>query len=282
MSVDLSEALALAEDLARQAGEIIKKAWSPKRHVAEYKDPTDLVTAVDKECEALILAGIRAKYPSHVIVAEEDVASGSERGEKLDEEGGPSWMVDPLDGTANFVHRIPFVSVAIGLSIGGKCVVGVVYNPMLDEMFTGRQGGGAFLNGEAISVSDTKDLQSAMVGIASGQGAAQVVSGAQVEFSSRMSTVIKHCRSWRRCGSAALDVAYVACGRLDLYMERGPHAWDVGAGVAILTEAGGVATGIDGSQLDVCSGHIMVANATLGPLFLKTLEEDVAAAAEKQ
>ncbi len=275
---DLQEALDLSIKLARAAGEVVRRAWGDGTerqggNSVNFKDPTDLVTDVDKQCEALIIGGIRERYPDHAFVAEEDVSAGGSE-EALPADGRPAWCVDPIDGTANFVHRIPFVSIAIGLNIEGECVVGVVYNPILDEMFTGRQGGGAFLNGKPVHVSPSTDLVQAMVGIASGQGVAQATAGRNSEFQSRLRTVIKRCRSWRRCGSAALDVAYVACGRLDLYMERGPHAWDVCAGVAILKEAGGVASGIDGSKLDICSGHIMAGNATLGKTFLEALEED--------
>jgi fructose-1,6-bisphosphatase/inositol monophosphatase family enzyme len=148
----------------------------------------------------------------------------------------PTWIVDPIDGTTNFVHRFPFSCVSIGLAIGKKVVVGVVYNPMMGEMFTAIRGQGAKLNGEPISISQTTDLKQALVAT----GFPYQRDDATLDHVlANVKIILQHCRAVRRAGSAALDMCYVARGVFDIYYEAGVHAWDIAAGALIVEEAGG-------------------------------------------
>lgn len=148
----------------------------------------------------------------------------------------PCFIIDPIDGTTNFVHRLEHCCVSIGLSVGGQVVVGVVFNPILNELFTAIKGQGAKLNGEAIHVHQTQDLQKALVA----SGFPYDRDDATLDHVlANIKTVLQHCRAVRRLGSAALDMCYVARGTFDLYYEAGVHAWDIAAGSLIVTEAGG-------------------------------------------
>jgi len=180
----------------------------------------------------------------------------------------PTWIIDPLDGTTNFVARFPFIAVSIGFAVNKKVVVGLIYNPILEEMFTAVRGKGAFLNGEQIFISNTDNLKSALVSYACGY---ELTEEETAIFCKAMSRVIQGCRSWRRAGSAALDVAYTALGRLDLYCEKGVHAWDIAAGTLLVEEAGGIVCSISGGPLDICSRQVLVGNKILVAKFVSEI-----------
>ncbi|PRP80352.1 hypothetical protein PROFUN_11921 [Planoprotostelium fungivorum] len=262
---EYEEHLQLAKKLALAAGEIIRKAYhKPSAHVS-FKAPTDLVTETDQQCETLIMDAIKERFPQHKFVAEEDISQGKAKEELGDD---PTWLIDPLDGTINFVHRFPFVAVSIALAVKKEIVIGVVYNPILEELYYARKNHGAYLQARGeekkLNVSTTNTLKNSLVGIACG---AEIGRSESDVFLKRLDAVVAQCRTWRRNGSAALDMAMVASGKMDLYVEKGIHAWDIAAGSLLVTEAGGVVDSIDGSSFDLCHRQVVTCNQELLALF---------------
>eukprot|EP01119_Soliformovum_irregulare_P023408 TRINITY_DN8164_c0_g1_i1.p1 TRINITY_DN8164_c0_g1~~TRINITY_DN8164_c0_g1_i1.p1 ORF type:complete len:271 (+),score=66.13 TRINITY_DN8164_c0_g1_i1:1-813(+) len=255
--------LDFATKIAEEAGKFIQDAWGSRKDV-QFKATTDLVTETDKKSEELIMSRIREKYPDHKFIAEETVSEGKGTEELTD---APTWIIDPLDGTINFVHGIPHVAVSIGFAVNREYIVGVIYNPILRQMYTGIRGQGAFLNGERISVGKKTDLKNALVAIACG---AEISQAASEEFFRWLQAAISNCRTWRRHGSAALDMADVATGTTDVYIERGIHAWDIAAGTVIVREAGGVVRHVDDvTNFDACRRQVFCGNGSLVSLFAK-------------
>uniref|UniRef100_A0A6B2LEA0 Inositol-1-monophosphatase n=1 Tax=Arcella intermedia TaxID=1963864 RepID=A0A6B2LEA0_9EUKA len=253
--------------MARKAGEKIKVAFGAPKQIT-FKADIDLVTKTDKEVEEMLMGAIRGRFPDHKFVAEENVSDG--KGEEVLTEA-PTWLIDPIDGTTNFVHKFPFCCVSIGLAINKQVVVGVVYNPMLDELFTAIKGQGAKKNGTPIQVSTTDSLQQSLV--ATGFPYDRSYTKQVLEV---LQKVVEKVRDVRRAGSAALDMCYVASGVFEAYYENGIHAWDVAAGSLILLEAGGVVSGFAlDKELDICKRQIVATNAGIAKelrLIVKDLE----------
>jgi myo-inositol-1(or 4)-monophosphatase len=220
---------------------------------------TDLVTRVDKECEARIREILLGAYPDHVVLGEEE---GQPKGDY-----SHRWIVDPIDGTLNYAHGFPFYCVSIGLEIDGTMQVGVVLDPSRDELFTATRGGGAYLNGAPISVTDETVLRSAM--LATGFAYSGDTIHENVAIFGRMLT---KCRSIRRPGAAALDLCYVAAGRLDGFWELKLNAWDVAAGVLLIEEAGGRVTGGTGQRYRLNEKVLVASNGRIHNDLLAALE----------
>lgn len=229
--------LALAVAAAREGAAIVGGAFG-KIQTAEFKGVVDPVTEVDHQSEAAILRLLATERPDDAVLAEE-------RGGSRDL-SGRHWIVDPLDGTVNFLHGIPQVSVAVSLYEDGRPLVGVVIDPLRDEEFVASTGRGTTLNGTAVSVSD-RPLGDGV--IATGFPYDRRDQGAR--YASIVGTVLEHARGIRRFGSAALDLAWVACGRLDGYWEFGLGPWDIGAAMVLVLEAGGRVTDHLGNQSGV-------------------------------
>jgi inositol-phosphate phosphatase/L-galactose 1-phosphate phosphatase len=255
---DKQRYLEVALAAAKEAGAAIAAAWDGARRV-ELKGAVDLVTETDKACEAMVLSRIRAAFPDHAFIGEEGSA---EAGFTAALGPGPTWMVDPVDGTTNFVHRFPFSCVSIGLVVGRRPVVGVVFNPVLGELFSAVEGGGAFLNGAPIAVSPTSHLGSAV--FATELGTRRDDAFMEAAFG-RMRALGQATRGMRCCGSAALNLCGVAMGRLDAYYEVGLGGpWDMAAAVCILREAGGEVLDPAGGPFNLMSRRVLGANAHLG------------------
>ena len=210
---------------ARAAGQIIREGWG-KPHAIQFKGAINLVTDIDRAAEKIILEQLRAATPEFDILTEESGAM--EKGSAF------RWVIDPLDGTTNYAHHFPYFSVSIGLEADGESVVGVVYDPILEQMFSAIRGGGAFLNETPVYPSHASTLSESVVATGlvyevweSERGISEIVK------------MIKRARSIRINGSAALDICNVACGRLDAYCDTGLFAWDLAAARVILAEAGG-------------------------------------------
>ncbi|MBA2776245.1 MAG: inositol monophosphatase [Chloroflexia bacterium] len=246
----LNQALQLARDLAIQAGAILRDRLHGERQVV-LKGAVDLVTDADHASEQLIWEGLRAAFPTHRITGEE----GSVGAEATIAEQPFGWVFDPLDGTTNYAHRYPHFAVSICLEHRGAPVVGVVYDPMRDELFAARQGQGATLNGQPIVVSTTETL-----------GNALLASGFSYDLSDRPGQMVlweafnDRARGVRRDGAAALNLCYVACGRLDGYWERPIQSWDMGAGVVIVREAGGDVTALEHDDFDLYTPEVLATN----------------------
>ncbi|KAI9015083.1 hypothetical protein BC832DRAFT_524984, partial [Gaertneriomyces semiglobifer] len=200
----------------------------------------DLVTQTDTKVEALIFSTLRQKYPSHKFVGEESVSASEDKKTGIADDDVPTWVIDPVDGTTNFVHGFPFVAVCIALVLNRVPIVGVVYNPILDEMFHAVRGQGAKLNDTPLPLPPTLPLPSlATALVATEYGSDRQPSILTPKFNALHKVVASPVRGVRSMGSAALTMCYVAKGVLDAYWEAGVHAWDVAASTVILREAGG-------------------------------------------
>jgi myo-inositol-1(or 4)-monophosphatase len=252
------EYLEIAKLAARIAGAIQLEGLKRDLQVLTKSSPIDLVTEIDRNCEAEIVRQILQNYPDHQILAEEGTTGGK----------NPDfcWIIDPLDGTTNYTHRYPNFAVSIGLQYKGELAVGVIYEPVRDEMFTATAGGGAFLNNERIKVSKTATLSKALLG--SGLPGGKAINQSMLEAWERISAC---CQGVRRDGSAALDLCYVACGRYDGYWERPLFIWDIAAGALIVQEAGGQVSNFDGTQLDLYKREIVATNGKITAELLEAL-----------
>jgi myo-inositol-1(or 4)-monophosphatase len=246
--------LEFAVRLAREAGEMLLRSYGHvERGEVGYKGWRNLVTETDVAVEERLARAIAERFPGHGIVGEERVKKPPAPGESH------RWVIDPLDGTTNFVHAHPFFCVSIGLWRGDQGVLGVVNAPYLDELFTAEVGGGAYLNGVRSSVSEERDLRHAL--LASGFAYSQDHDvNTNLENWSRLSLV---CRGLRRCGAAALDLAYVACGRYEGFWELNLSPWDVAAGAVLVLEAGGRVTDVSGGPSWTEGREILATNAHL-------------------
>ncbi|WDP93131.1 MAG: inositol monophosphatase [Desulfobacter sp.] len=225
------------KQLAKTAGQICLEGRAQLTTAdLTFKSPKDLVTATDKAVEGFLVKEIRTAFPDHAIIGEE---TGTTAGT-----GEYRWIIDPIDGTTSFVHEQPFYAVSIGLEKEGKRVAGIVYAPVLDQMFWAETGRGAFLNGRPIGVSTTRKLTDAVMAT----GFACLRSGMADNNLPHFNRIVPQLRDIRRYGSAALDLCYTACGRLDGYWEMNLNLYDIAAGVVILEEAGGKVSDFAGAN----------------------------------
>jgi len=245
---------------ARKAGDIIARAYDDRVELnIKHKADHDFVTSIDRKAEAAIIREIRHHYPQDGIIAEES--------EAINSDAVTRWYIDPLDGTTNFVHGYPHFAVSIGVWRGSKPLLGVVFDPLRNEIFEAENGKGAFLNRRRLRVARREKISEAMY--ASGLPAYR--RDLIESFQARMKACFPVADSYRRGGSAALDLAYVACGRLDAYWEEGLMPWDIAAGAILVQEAGGMVTDFSGASLRLEKGEILVANEVLHPGFLKLI-----------
>ena len=245
-----SDYLQVAVSAARIAGQYQKSRFASTLNI-EMKGDKDLVTEVDKESERLIVKHLLSHFPGHDIIAEE--------GDYL-QAGSPSrWIIDPVDGTTNYAHGYPWFCSSIALEIDGELVAGVIYNPIYDELFTASKGDGAYLNGNRLSVSNRMPLSNSLLGTGFPYDCATDPANNFASFIAFQ----KSARGIRRAGAAALDLAYVAAGRLDGFWELKLKAWDVAAGVLMVSEAGGMITTFDGSAYDVFNDKIVASNGLI-------------------
>ncbi len=236
-------------EIAREAGSLILPYF--KRRIGfEYKGDVDLVTEADRASEKLIVERLRAEWPSHDIMGEE--------GTRQESGADYKWYVDPLDGTTNFAHGFPVFCVSMGLEYKGELVLGVIYDPTRDELFSAEKGSGAFLNGERVTVSKTKRLCEAL--IATGFPSHKRHKNPNIYF---YHTITLRSHGVRRAGSAALDLANVASGRLDGFWEFNLNPWDTAAGVVLVREAGGAVTRFDGSPFRLDSREVLGSNVLI-------------------
>lgn len=262
MTLDLHDTLQKTQDIALQAGALLREAYHQPRDV-RYKGDVNLVTQADEDAERLILAKLREAFPEHGILAEE---SG-----ETDGASRYTWVVDPLDGTTNFTHGFPVFAVSLGLrDPDGEMVLGVVYDPLRDECFAGARGHGVTLNGQPMAVSGRDKLSQSLLAT----GFAYDRHTARDNNVASFSRFIRRAQGVRRAGAAALDLAYVACGRLDGFWERMLDCWDVAAGIVLVREAGGVATDYWGGEAFLYSGeYILASNGRIHEQMLEVLEE---------
>jgi myo-inositol-1(or 4)-monophosphatase len=241
--------LETAADIAREAGALLAN-FAERKIGFELKGEYDLVTEADRASERLIVERIRTHFPSHSILAEE--GGGHESSSEF------RWYVDPLDGTTNFAHGFPMFNVTLALEQAGQLIAGVIYDPIRQEMFAAERGSGAYLNNRRIGVSKAQRIEDAL--LATGFPSYKRHLNLNVHFFHQVAMVT---HGVRRGGSAALDLAYSACGRLEGFWEFGLKPWDMAAGVLIVEEAGGRASGMKGEPVDLHGPYILATNGAI-------------------
>jgi myo-inositol-1(or 4)-monophosphatase len=245
----MAEYLDCAVRIAQDAGSLLRYYF--ERHVRfELKGDFDLVTEADRASEKLIVERLKARFPDHGIMAEE--GSGHESTSEY------RWYVDPLDGTTNFAHGYPTWNVTLGLEKGGELIAGVIFDPNRNELFTCEKGGGAFLNGSHIHVSRARDLNESL--FSTGFPSRRRHLSVNIHFYHQLAMAT---HGVRRGGAAAIDLAYVACGRLDGFWEFGLSPWDMAAGKLLVEEAGGTCSDMAGGLHRLASPHILVDNGLI-------------------
>lgn len=246
---------------ARDAGQILLDWYGRKINVSKKGD-INLVTEADLASEKYIIERIRSYYPKHAILAEE-----SGEAVVLDGSSAWKWIIDPLDGTTNFAHGYPCFCVTLALEHEGKIVVGVTYDPTRDEMFSAERGSGASLNGRRMRVSDTEKLSEGLLVTGFPYDFKQKAS-----FARHLTEFLLRARGVRRDGSAAIDMAYVACGRFDGFWEEGLNPWDVAAGVLLIEEAGGRVTYYDETAFSIYHPPICASNGLIHGEMIEVLQ----------
>ncbi len=247
--------LETAADIAREAGAVLMN-WFERGVSFELKGDFDLVTQADKASELLVVERLGSHFPSHSVVAEE--GTGQDRGSEF------RWYVDPLDGTTNFAHGFPMFNVTLALEQAGRLIAGVIFDPLRNEMFAAERGGGAYLNNRRIHVSKAPRLEDSL--LATGFPSFKRHLNVNVHFFHQIAMTT---HGVRRGGSAALDLAYTACGRLDGFWEFGLNPWDQAAGILLVEEAGGRCSDMKGGPVDVRGKHMV---ATNGKIHDQTVE----------
>jgi len=259
LNVMVQAAMKAGRSLSRDFGEVQNLQVS-------MKGPGDYVSQADRKAEDIIFTELSRARPGYAFLMEE-------RGTVGGEDDQHRWIVDPLDGTTNFLHGIPVFSISIALERQGQIVAGVIYNPAMDELYTAERGGGAFLNDRRLRVAARSKLSDAVIGC----GVPHLGRSQHGNFLIELRNVMGEVAGIRRMGSAALDLAYVAAGRMDGYWERDLSAWDVAAGVLMVREAGGFVSDIDGGQDMLEGGSIAAGNEAIHRALLKTLKKPLKA-----
>ena len=261
--MNYSKQLEFAIDMAKEAGNIILKHFGNITSIDRKSSDIDLVTLADTESEEFILKNIHSIYPDHHIIAEES--------DLIEQNSNYRWIIDPLDGTTNFVHNLPIFAVSIGLQCNEETILGVVYNPAANKCFTAEKYGGAFLNGEPIQISSTNTLNNSLL-----------VTGFPYIHDDNWERGFELFKEFygktqgiRRLGAAALDFCFVAMGRFEGFWECGLQPWDVCAGALILQEAGGKVTDWDKSPMPYSGKRVLATNGHIHNEMVKTLEKEL-------
>ncbi|KAM7390214.1 hypothetical protein PAMA_008410 [Pampus argenteus] len=255
MSDPWQECMDHCVEVTKRAGEMIREALQKNIAVMQKSSPVDLVTETDQKVEQLIISSIKEKYPTHSFIGEESVAAGAPS--VLTD--NPTWIIDPIDGTTNFVHRFPFVSVSIGFTVKKEIEFGIVYSCIEDKMYTARKGKGAFCNGVPIRVSGQEDISQSLVLTEINFKNNPEQFNTMLANVNTILTIPVH--GIRSPGSAAINMCLVACGSADAYYHMGIHCWDMAGGAAVVTEAGGVIVDISGGSFDLMSRRLIVASS---------------------
>jgi myo-inositol-1(or 4)-monophosphatase len=253
--------LATAVEAAIEAGRI-QRTYFRQGVTIEKKGPIDLVTAADREVEQRFRRLISERFPAHTVLGEEAQAAQGEASS-----GGCRWIIDPVDGTTNFAHGLALFCVSIALEIEGRVEIGVIYDPMAEELFTAERGVGAWLNGSRLRVSSCTTVLDALLCTGFPYSVREEPT-TQIEV---FTSFLKQARAVRRLGSAALDLCYVAAGRFDGFWEEHLHTWDFAAGLLIVTEAGGVVSDYAGEPPRLKPGQILASNGLLHPRMLQVI-----------
>ncbi|UCG61889.1 MAG: inositol monophosphatase [Candidatus Zixiibacteriota bacterium] len=255
---ELKQYLAFAEITALEAGKILSSGFHRKKRVS-YKGEINPVTQFDLRSEKYVVSRVTRKYREHSVLTEE----GSDRTRT----SMFRWVIDPLDGTVNYAHGFPVYSVSIALQYAGQSVVGVVYDPERQEMYSAARGIGAFLNKKRITVTTQRDLKKSLLAT----GFAYNIGKARRNNLGMFSRMMKHAQAVRRLGSAALDLCWLAAGRFDGFWEYYLHPWDTAAAIVIVKEAGGKVTRIDGKDFSIFDKQVLASNGLIHSAMMAVL-----------
>lgn len=248
-----------------KAGEVIREHIGKRASFSVMqKGPSDFVTQVDRACEALIIEAIRSRFPDHHILAEESANDGFR--------DGVTWVIDPLDGTTNFIHGFPFVAVSIAACQNGDPLVGLVLDPVREELFSAVKGSGAYLNDEPIRVRESATLEDSLIATGFPFRTRPIIE----PYLKSLRHIFESVSGIRRAGAAALDLAYVAAGRVDGFWEPGLSPWDVAAGVLLVEEAGGIVSDFWGERSHIRNGHIVAGTRVVQPFLLEQVRAHLA------
>ena len=253
MTKMVDELLETAKSAARIAGDILKEGFGTTFKIDNKQGRNNLVTEYDYASEKAIINHIKSIFPNHKFLAEESGSTGSKNEDEV------IWVIDPLDGTVNFAHSIPIFSVSIAALYRGELLCGVIYQPLLDELFYAGKGKGSFLNDRQISVSPSDDIHTSLLVT----GFPYNVDKNPYNCVDTFVKIVLNGIPIRRLGSAALDLAYVACGRFDGFWEADLHPWDLAAGVIIVEEAGGKVSKYDGKPFNIYDITILATNGII-------------------
>jgi myo-inositol-1(or 4)-monophosphatase len=258
-AMEWEESLKVAEEASRMAGEMLCHNIESSRKIV-YKGAVNLVTDFDKLSQEIILSHLSGRFPDHDFLAEEDLCE--QRGSEF------RWIIDPIDGTTNYAHNFPIFCVSIALEWKGKVVCGVIYDPMRGEMFSAILGKGSVLNGRRIEISTTEDLDKSLLAT----GFPYDVRESRVNNIDHFANFATRVQAIRRCGSAALDLCYVACGRFDGFWELKLSPWDVAAGILIVEESGGCVTDFLGETTSIYGKDLLASNGMIHEPMIKILK----------
>jgi len=256
--MDWEKYLNAAADAGERAGQMLRASINKSREIT-FKGAVDLVTNRDKESQQLIFNRLSSLYPEHDFLAEEDLCE--ERGADF------RWIIDPIDGTTNYAHSFPFFCVSIALEWKGRVALGVIYDPMREEMFTAVVAEGAYLNGKRIHVSSVSDLNNSLLAT----GFPYDLRESKINNIDHFAHFAVRAQAIRRCGSAALDLCYVACGRFDGFWEMKLSPWDVAAGALIVQEAGGRVSDFGDDEFSPYGKEVLASNVLIHSQMLDVL-----------
>ncbi|MGB0167217.1 MAG: inositol monophosphatase family protein [Luteibaculum sp.] len=249
--IELHSLLGKVEFVTRKVGEIIEEAAINRNFIIETKSYNNLVTEIDKKTEEKLIEHLGALLPEAGFIAEEDSISRAT--------ADYQWIIDPIDGTTNFVHGLPIFCISIGLAFKNEVILGVIYNPINEELFSAYKGGGAYLNSRPIEVSKTDALNDSLLAT----GFPYDDFERESEYLKLLQELMHKSRGIRRLGSAAIDLAYVACGRFEAFYEYGLNPWDVAAGIIIVQEAGGKVCDFKGGKNMLFGEEIIASNGKI-------------------
>lgn len=261
----MAEFLDVAIAAARAGGKVLQDLLPGDRAIATKETRIDLVTDADRQAEDAIVACLRSHFPDDAILSEE---RGAEAGRSP-----YRWIIDPLDGTTNYAHRFPVYAVSVAVEASGQVLAGALYDPTRDELFAARRGMGAGLNGHRLRVSREADLEAALLATGFGYDIQTNPRNNLKQFAD----LYRRARAVRRTGSAALDLAYVAAGRLEGYWELTIAPWDVAAGSLLVEEAGGRMSRVNGSAYDIFCGELVASNGKIHGALVAALQESLRA-----
>jgi myo-inositol-1(or 4)-monophosphatase len=257
-----SEFLEPAIDAAHRAGAIIlDNLGRVSEHDIRVKAASDFVTRVDRESEQVIIDAISQRYPGHQFLAEE-----SAKGNVSD---SYCWIIDPLDGTTNYIHGYPVFSVSIALAFAKEVILGVVFDPLRDELFAAEKGMGMLLNGKRAVISPVTNVKDSLVATGFPFRNKGIIS----QYLKAFTNIFAHVSDIRRAGSAALDLAYIACGRCEGFFETGLSPWDIAAGALMIEESGGVVTDFDGGRDYLINGSIVAGVPEIQSFLLREVQK---------